>query len=200
MVPNPTFQYERDLLSQGFSMVVGVDEAGSGSLAGPLVAGAAVISIDSRMAGLRDSKLMTPAARDEMYAEIVEGATAWAFGSVSVEEIASLGLRPANLLAMRRAVEGIAGADYALVDAWTIPGLAIPQRGIVHGDRLVKSIAAASIVAKVTRDRMMVELSGRFPEYGFEVHKGYATKAHLEAIELYGPCEIHRMGYKTFKK
>ncbi len=180
-------------------MIVGVDEAGSGSLAGPLVAGAAVVSVDSRMAGLRDSKLMTPAAREEMYAEIVEGATAWAVGSVSVEEIAALGLRPANLLAMRRAVEGIAGADYALVDAWTIPGLAIPQRGIVHGDRLVKSIAAASIVAKVTRDRMMVELSKRFPEYGFEVHKGYATKAHLEAIGLHGPCEIHRMGYKTFR-
>lgn len=192
MVANPTFQYERELLAQGFSMIVGVDEAGSGSLAGPLVAGAAVVSVDSRMAGLRDSKLMTPTMRDEMYAEIIEGATAWAFGAVSVEEIAALGLRPANLLAMRRAVEGIAGADYALVDAWTIPGLAIPQRGIVHGDRLVKSIAAASIVAKVTRDRMMVELSKRFPEYGFEVHKGYATKAHLAAINRYGPCEVHR--------
>ncbi len=114
-------------------------------------------------------------------------------------EIATLGLRPANLLAMRRAVEGIAGADYALVDAWTIPGLAIPQRGIVRGDRLVKSIAAASIVAKVTRDRMMVELSRQFPAYGFEVHKGYATKAHLRAIDVNGPCEIHRLGYKTFR-
>ncbi len=199
MAANPTFQYERDLLSQGFSMIVGVDEAGSGSLAGPLVAGAAVIATDSRMGGLRDSKLMTPAMREEMYAEIVEGATAWAFGMVSVEEIATLGLRPANLLAMRRAVEGIAGADYALVDAWTIPGLAIPQRGIIHGDRLVKSIAAASIVAKVTRDRMMVGLSKRFPAYGFDVHKGYATKDHLAAIDLHGPCEIHRMGYKTFR-
>lgn len=199
MVANPTFRHERDLLARGFSMIVGVDEAGSGSLAGPLVAGAAVIATSSRMGGLRDSKLLTLAAREGLYEEIVGRSIAWAVGSVSVEEIAALGLRPANLLAMRRAVEGIAGADFALVDAWTIPGLAIPQQGIIHGDRLVKSIAAASIVAKVTRDRTMAELSRQFPQYGFNVHKGYATKDHLAAIDKYGPCEIHRMGYKTFR-
>lgn len=198
MGAKPTFLIERELAAQGFSAVVGVDEAGCGALAGPLMAAAVVFPLDSRLGDVNDSKLLSPAKRDELYGLIVERATAWAVGSVSVEEITALGLRPANLLAMRRAVEGIAGADYALVDAWTIPGLTIPQRGIVHGDALVKSIAAASVIAKVTRDRAMAELAERFPAYGFHVHKGYATKMHRDAIQKEGPCVAHRLTYKTF--
>lgn len=192
MATHPSFHYERKLLAQGFSAVVGVDEAGCGALAGSLVAAAVIFPFDSRLGDVNDSKLLTPAKRDKLYDLIVERATAWAVGSVSVEEITALGLRPANLLAMRRAVEGVAGADYALVDAWTIPGLAIPQRGIVHGDALVKSIAAASVIAKVTRDRAMAALAEPFPAYGFETHKGYATKQHLAALNAYGPCDVHR--------
>jgi ribonuclease HII len=198
MVAQPTFGMERELMEQGFQAIVGVDEAGCGALAGPLVAAAVVFPLDSRLGKLNDSKLLSPTLRDGLYDLIVERAVAWAVGSVSVEEITALGLRPANLLAMRRAVEGIPTADYALVDAWTVPGLTIPQRGIVRGDRLVKSIAAASVIAKVTRDRMVVELSARFPQYGFAQHKGYATKDHLAAIEKYGPCAIHRPTFKTF--
>ncbi len=198
MSTRPTFQYERDLLARGFRTVVGVDEAGCGALAGPLVAGAVIFPIDSRLGEVNDSKLLSPSKRDELYDLIVERAAAWAVGSVSVEEIMALGLRPANLLAMRRAVEGISGADYALVDAWTIPGLSIPQQGIIRGDSLVKSIAAASVIAKVTRDREMVVLSREFPAYGFDVHKGYATKSHRDAINQYGPCVAHRLTYKTF--
>jgi ribonuclease HII len=179
--------------------VVGVDEAGCGALAGPLVAAAVILPFDSRLGSLNDSKLLSPSRRDGLYDLIIERAVRWAVGSVSVEEIARLGLRPANLLAMRRAVEGIVQTDYALVDAWTIPDLAIPQRGIIHGDALVKSIAAASVVAKVTRDRILMKLGADFPQYRFEIHKGYATKVHRDAINLYGPCEAHRLGYRTFK-
>lgn len=186
-------------MAQGFLAIVGVDEAGCGALAGPLVAGAVILPLDSRLGRLNDSKLLSPSLREGQYGLVVERAKAWAVGVVSVEEITVLGLRPANLLAMRRAVEGIAGADYALVDAWTIPGLAIPQRGIIRGDSLVKSIAAASIVAKVTRDRMMAALAEQFPAYGFDVHKGYATVAHRTAIKKHGPCSVHRLTYKTFR-
>ena len=199
MGTKPTFLIERELAARGFSSIVGVDEAGCGALAGPLVAAAVIFPFDSRLGEVNDSKLLSPAMRDELYGLIVARATAWAVGSVSVEEIAELGLRPANLLAMRRAVEGIRGADYALVDARTIPGLAIPQRGIVHGDALVKSIAAASVIAKVTRDRAMAALAAQFPAYGFHIHKGYATKRHRDAIRKEGPCPAHRMNYKTFR-
>jgi ribonuclease HII len=200
MATKPTFLMERELADRGFRAIVGVDEAGCGALAGPLVAAAVIFPFASRLGDVNDSKLLSPAKRDELYDLIVERAVAWAVGSVSVEEIASMGLRPANLLAMRRAVEGISGVDYALVDAWTIPGLAVPQRGIVRGDALVKSIAAASVIAKVTRDRRMARLAEEYPAYGFEIHKGYATKLHRDAIKKHGPCPAHRLGYKTFMK
>jgi ribonuclease HII len=200
MATKPTFLMERELADRGFRAIVGVDEAGCGALAGPLVAAAVIFPFASRLGDVNDSKLLSPAKRDKLYNLIVERAVAWAVGSVSVEEIASMGLRPANLLAMRRAVEGISGVDYALVDAWTIPGLAVPQRGIVRGDALVKSIAAASVIAKVTRDRRMARLAEEYPAYGFEIHKGYATKLHRDAIKKHGPCPAHRLGYKTFMK
>lgn len=195
----PTFQTEKALAAEGFSLVAGVDEVGCGALAGPVMAGAVILPFDSRLGNVRDSKLLSPGARAELYPLITEKAVAWAIGSASVEEIAQLNIRGASLLAMRRAVEALKiYPQFILVDAWTIPQTKIPQRGIVRGDRTVKSIAAASIIAKVTRDRLMQELARAHPKYGFEVHKGYATSAHRNAIRKHGPCPIHRLSYKTF--
>lgn len=196
----PTFHRERELIGQGFRMIVGVDEVGSGALAGPVFAGAVVLPLDSRLGGIRDSKLLTAPAREDLYPLITARATAWAVGSASVEEIHDVGIRHATLIAMKRAVEAIQGADYVLVDAWKIPNISLPQNGIIRGDRYVKSIAAASIVAKVERDRVMRELAEVYPAYGFDIHKGYATAAHRAAIKEHGACPIHRVGYRTFRE
>ncbi len=194
----PNFQYERELFSQGYRMIVGVDEAGCGALAGPVCAGAVVLPISSRIGLLRDSKLLSPSQRETLFGLVTARAVAWAVGMASVEEISRLNIRAATFLAMQRAISRIPDAQALLVDAWTIPGISLPQKGIVHGDRLIKSIAAASIVAKVTRDRLMDEYHTHFPVYGFHKHKGYGTKEHRRAIEQYGPCTIHRLTYKTF--
>ncbi len=194
----PTFEFERELLSQGYRAIVGVDEAGCGALAGPVVAAAVIFPLDSHLGRVKDSKLLTPESREELYPLILERAVAWAVGLASVREITELNIRRASLLAMQRAVSAIDQADFALVDAWTIPGITIPQKAVIHGDRLVKSIAAASIIAKVTRDRIMRELAEAFPLYGFDEHKGYATEEHREALSLHGPCPHHRLSYRTF--
>lgn len=195
----PTFQVEKSLWKAGFRLIAGVDEAGCGALAGPVVAGAAILPFDSRLGMIRDSKLLSPEAREELVPLIQERAIAWGVGSASVEEISVLNIRQAGLLAMRRAVEALAKQpDHLLVDAWTIPGLELPQRGIIKGDRLVKSIAAASILAKVTRDRIMADLAKTYPAYGFEIHKGYGTALHQTAIKKHGPCSAHRLTYRTF--
>lgn len=180
---------------QGFQFVVGVDEAGAGALAGPVVAGAVILDAANPIAGLGDSKLLSEKRREKLYAEIILNAKAWAFGMATVEEIEVLGIRPANYLAMRRAFEKIPDAQFALVDAWTIPQLHIPQRGIIRGDRSIACIAAGSIIAKVTRDRMMTDLHTQFPEYGFNIHKGYGTKAHRDAIKEHGPSNMHRKSF-----
>lgn len=180
---------------RGYQFIVGVDEAGAGALAGPVVAGAVILSDDHPIEGLGDSKLLTEKKREKLYSEIILHAQAWAFGMATVEEIEVLGIRPANYLAMRRAVEKIPHAQFALVDAWTIPQLPIPQQGIIRGDRSIACIAAGSIIAKVTRDRMMVDFHERFPQYGFDIHKGYGTKVHRDAIKEHGPSAIHRMSF-----
>lgn len=179
-------------------MIVGVDEAGCGALAGPVVAGAVVLPVVSRLGELDDSKAMTALARERLFDLVAERSSAWAVGIASVDEINTLGIRPANYLAMLRAIEQIDGVDFVLVDAWTLPNLTVPQRGIIHGDHLVKSIAAASIIAKVSRDRLMRELAEVHPNYGFDVHKGYATALHQERIKRHGPCAIHRTSWSVF--
>jgi len=194
----PTFHQERALHAQGITRIVGVDEVGCGALAGPVVAGAAIFPVTSRLGLVRDSKLLSPSQREGLFTHIQEKSLAWATGLASPEEIASFGLREATYMAMRRAIEQIEQVEHVLVDAWTIPGLSVPQKGIIRGDQSVKSIAAASILAKVVRDRMMVEYAKEYPVYGFEAHKGYATKQHRDAIKQHGPCEIHRLNYKTF--
>ncbi len=194
----PTFDTETELISSGYTAIVGIDEAGCGALAGPVVAGAVLLEPGIELDGCRDSKLMSEKQREEMYGAVTMKSRAWAFGQASVEEIFKIGIRPATYLAMRRALEQIENADFALVDAWTIPDVAVHQRGVIKGDQKILSIAAASIIAKVTRDRMMMKYSEQFPEYEFGAHKGYGTKAHRDAIKEHGPCPIHRLGYKTF--
>lgn len=198
-IRHPTFKHERELLGKGYRAIVGVDEAGCGALAGPVVAGAVILPLNSRLGRLHDSKLLTVNRRATIYDLIRERATAWAAGVVSVEEIHQMGIRPATLLAMRRAIEGIEGVDYVLVDAHTLPELSIPQRAIIKGDQRVKSIAAASVIAKVTRDRIMEELHMQWPHFGFAKHKGYGTAHHRQAIHEHGPCQAHRLSFRTFK-
>lgn len=196
-VISPTQATERQVRAQGFVAVAGVDEAGAGALAGPVVAGAVVWRDGVSGSGIRDSKTLSLPARERLYETIVQQSAAWAAGVATVEEIAELGIRPANLLAMRRAVEALQPkADFVLVDAWTIPGLTTPQKGIIRADQKILCVAAASIIAKVTRDRMMTTLHEAFPQYGFNIHKGYGTSKHRAAIATHGPCPHHRLAWK----
>lgn len=190
----PTFQIERDLARKGH-FVIGVDEAGCGCLAGPVIAAAVHLPLNSRMAGIHDSKLLAPEKRIAVVGKFVEMGLNWTIGAASAKEVDELNVRQASLLAMKRAVEAYKGATFALVDAWKIPNLKIRQQGIVHGDRLVKSVAAASIIAKVVRDRLMAEYDKEYRGYGFAKHKGYGTKMHKEALMKFGLSPIHR---KTF--
>ena len=191
----PTFFHERGLLSAGYFMVAGVDEAGVGALAGPVVASAVVLPLDSRIGNLDDSKKVSAAWRERLYGLVTARALAWAVGMATNEEIDEIGIRPANYLAMRRAIDQIFGVDFVLVDAWTLPDLKISQLGIIRGDQKVKSIAAASIIAKVTRDRLMLKHHQELPQYGFDRHKGYGTEFHRTQIKKFGPCSLHRRSF-----
>jgi ribonuclease HII len=171
----------------------GVDEAGRGPLAGPVVAAAVTLDDKKRILGLADSKILTPLQRDKLYDKIREKALCCSVGMSSVEEIDELNIFHATMLAMKRAVEGLRLKPVkVLVDGNRLPKLDILSEAIVDGDAKVKSISAASIIAKVTRDRMLVELHEAFPQYGFAAHKGYSTPEHLEALRVHGPCVHHR--------
>jgi len=173
--------------------IAGVDEAGRGPLAGPVVAAAVILDPKRKIRGLRDSKLMTPEARDRVAVEIRAKAIAWAAAASDVGEIDALNILRATLLAMRRAVEALAVAPIeALIDGDHCPELACPAYPIVKGDRLVPAISAASILAKTARDAMLLELDRAYPAYGFAEHKGYATREHLAALQRHGPCPAHR--------
>lgn len=183
----------------GFRQVAGVDEVGRGCLAGPVVAAAVILDPERPIRGLRDSKLLTPAARDRLYGEIVRCATGWTLACVDAGEIDRINIHNASLRAMHSAVTRFAPApDFVLVDGFPIPGLTIPQRAVVKGDRRCAVIAAASIVAKVTRDRQMRRLHEADPRYGFDRHKGYATPQHLAAIEQFGGSPVHRRSFRPF--
>ena len=188
---------ENALRRLGFDRVAGVDEVGRGCLAGPVVAAAVVLDPAAHVPGLADSKLVPPEERDVLAALIVGRATAWAVAVVEAGEIDRLNIHRASLQAMRQAVGALAPLpDAVLVDGFRIPDLAIPQRGIVKGDRRCAAIAAASIVAKVTRDRLMQALDTQDPRYGFARHKGYATAEHLEAVARYGYSAVHRRSFR----
>ena len=192
----PTFLIERSLIAQGYEAIVGVDEAGCGALAGPVVAAAVILPLSSRIGKLHDSKLMLPKLRYQLYGLVIDRARAWSTGQASVAEIDQFGIRQAGFLAMRRAIDQLVQVDFVLADGFPIPDLSFPQQHLIGGDRKVKSIAAASIIAKVTRDRMMYDLDNHHPEYCFDQHKGYGTRLHKAMIKKYGPSPVHRMSFR----
>jgi ribonuclease HII len=181
----------------GLAHVAGVDEVGRGCLAGPVVAAAVVLDPGRHIAGLRDSKLVPPVVRERLYDTITRRASAWAVASVEPAEIDRINIHRASLAAMRQAVMTLSRLpDVVIVDAFRIPDLPLPQRGIVKGDRRCAAIAAASIVAKVHRDRLMDALHAADPRFGFDRHKGYATADHLEAVARFGYSAAHRRSFR----
>ncbi len=196
----PTFDEEERLIAQGYRLIAGIDEVGRGPLAGPVVAAAVILPLEERPSWLslvRDSKQLAPSQRESIFDRMMESGIAFGVGVVSHEVIDERGIAPATRLAMRHAIEKLSTRpDYLLIDYMRLPGVRIPQKGVVEGDSICVSIAAASIVAKVARDRMMVELDGQYPGYGLAQHKGYGTPEHMEALQKLGPCPIHR---KTFE-
>jgi ribonuclease HII len=181
--------------------VAGVDEAGRGPLAGPVVAAAVILHPERPVEGLQDSKKLSAARRDHLYEQICDRALAWATGSASVAEIDSLNILQATMLAMQRAVAALEpAAEHALIDGNRCPDLACPAQAIVRGDSLVAAISAASILAKVTRDREMLALDKDYPDYGFASHKGYPSKAHLEALERLGVLPVHRRSFAPVRR
>jgi ribonuclease HII len=189
----PTEEFERAARLCGYRRIAGIDEAGRGPLAGPVVAAAVVLPVRCRLSGIDDSKQLSEGERARLYAAILEHAVGMGIGSADVGEIDRLNILEATKLAMRRAIDQLAPPpDYLLIDAVTLPGIGIPERPIIKGDSLSLSIAAASIIAKVTRDRLMAEYHDMFPEYDFLSHKGYGTREHLQRLARHGPCSIHR--------
>lgn len=196
----PTFIEEERLKDQGYRIIAGVDEVGRGPLAGPVVAAAIILPIEERpswVSLIRDSKQLTPLQRKSIFDCILESGVAFGVGVVSHEVIDERGIVPATRLAMRYAIEQVSiRPEFLLIDFLRLPDVRLPQKSIINGDNLSTSIAAASIVAKVSRDRLMVKLDKLFPGYGLAQHKGYGTPEHLEALRRLGPCPIHR---KTFE-
>jgi ribonuclease HII len=189
---------ENALRRVGFVHVAGCDEVGRGCLAGPVVAAAVVLHPDRHIPGVCDSKTVPAAERERLYEQILCAAIAWAVGEADPSEIDRINIHQASLRAMQRAVLQLAPLpDIVLVDAFRVPDLPMAQRGVLHGDRRCSAIAAASIVAKVTRDRQMLDLHGRDPRYGFDRHKGYATADHLEAVARFGYSDVHRRSFRA---
>jgi ribonuclease HII len=191
--------YEHALARAGLAPVAGIDEAGRGACAGPLVVAAVVLDRTAikRVGPLADSKLLTPAAREDAYASIVRHALDWHVTTIPHTEIDTLGLHVCNVAGMRRACAGLRRRpEYVLTDGFPVQGLGAPALAMWKGDRVAASVAAASIVAKVTRDRMMCELDERYPVYGFCRHKGYVTVEHLRALAEHGPSPVHRRSFR----
>jgi len=193
--------YEEQARADGYEMIVGLDEAGRGPLAGPVVAAAVVLPAGFDASGIRDSKVMTPRARERMYDRITSEAIAYGVGVIGPEVIDEINILRATHLAMKTALDDLGVAfDYILVDGLPVPGLPKASRAIVKGDSLSVSIGAASIIAKVTRDSIMIEMDRLYPEYGFAGHKGYYCRRHIEAIDRRGPCACHRMSFSPIKE
>jgi ribonuclease HII len=188
---------ENSLRRVGFCHVAGVDEVGRGCLAGPVVAAAVILHPDRHIPGVCDSKLVPAPERERLYERIVQSAVAWAVIAVDAREIDAINIHQASLQAMRRSILSLVPLpDVVLVDAFRVPDLPMAQRRVLHGDRRCSAIAAASIVAKVTRDRDMLALHDRDPRYGFDRHKGYATADHLSAVAQFGYSEAHRRSFR----
>lgn len=193
----PNLDLEHQFRDAGHAVIAGIDEAGRGPLAGPVVAAAVILPDDFQHEVLTDSKLLSAPRRERLFAEITSHSEiTWALSAVDSEEIDRINILQATYLAMRQALQELpVRPDGALIDGKPLPDFPIPHRGIVKGDSLSLSIAAASIIAKVTRDRLMEEFSRRYPAYGFEKHKGYGTRQHLQLLKENGPCPIHRRSF-----
>ena len=193
----PDFSYENQALSKGFKLVCGVDEAGRGPLAGPVCAAAVILPENCEIEGLNDSKKISEKRREVLFDIIKEKAIAYSIAYGTLEEIEEYNILEATYIAMNRAINGLSQkADFALIDGNRVPkGIEIACETVVKGDSKSCSIAAASILAKVTRDRLMLEYDKKYPQYSFVQHKGYGTKAHYEAIKQHGVCEIHRLSF-----
>lgn len=195
----PDYRYENAALEKGFTLVAGTDEAGRGPLAGPVYAAAVILPMGLVIDGLDDSKKLTAKRREALFDQIRENAVAYGIASASVEEIDSLNILNAAQLAMRRAIAKLSPApDFVLVDGNVARGFPIPAQTIVKGDSLSMSVAAASILAKVERDRWCLEIDRDYPQYGFAAHKGYGTAYHMAKIRELGPCPLHRKSFLGF--
>ena len=195
----PTFDYENARYADGYTAVCGCDEAGRGPLCGPVVAAAVILPRDTVIEGLNDSKKLTEKKREALFDIIKEKAVAYAIAEASPAEIDEINILNASMLAMRRAVAALpVKADFALIDGNCSRGFDIPTETVVKGDAKSASIAAASILAKVTRDRQCIELDKEYPEYNIAKHKGYPTKEHMDAVRKYGPAPIYRMSFLKF--
>lgn len=195
----PDYSLEEALREHGFLSVCGVDEAGRGPLSGPVVAAACILPIGCTIEGLNDSKKLSPKKRDALFDEIKEKAIAYSIASASPAEIDEINILNATMLAMRRAIEGLpVPADFALVDGNVVRDFPIEAKPIIKGDAISCSISAASILAKVTRDRICLEDDAKYPEYEFAKHKGYSTALHMRILREIGPCPIHRRSFLKF--
>ena len=190
------WEIERELHAEGIGLICGVDEAGRGPLAGPVCAAAVILPPETELPDLNDSKKLSEKKREQLFPEIQRIALAWSVAFASVEEIEERNILGATMLAMNRAIAGLSlTPDLALIDGNRNKEIEVPSRCVVHGDARCASIAAASILAKVSRDHLMLELAREYPQYGFEKHKGYGTRAHYAALREYGPCPAHRPSF-----
>ena len=197
------YGYERALKRVGFDPVAGADEAGRGACAGPLVAAAAILddTKSRQIEGLKDSKLLTALQRERLYGEITHKAVAWAVVCIEPGECDALGMHVANVMALRMALHRLEVAPtYVLNDGFPVDGLGVPGLAVWKGDRVSACVAAASIIAKVTRDRIMCELDQTYPEYAFKIHKGYCTPLHQERLDAHGPTATHRMRFVNVRR
>lgn len=193
----PDYEYEKAAVTRGFKYICGVDEAGRGPLAGPVCAAAVILPEDACIPGLNDSKKLSEKKREQLFNVITEKALSYCVAYGTLEEIEEFNILEATFLAMNRAIEGLKiKSDFALIDGNRAPkGIKIPCETVVKGDAKSMSVAAASVLAKVSRDRLMLEYDEKYPLYDFKKHKGYGTKEHTELIKKYGPCEIHRLSF-----
>lgn len=200
-VSEDLYKFEEELYDAGNHLICGVDEVGRGPLAGPLVVAACILPPFLRINGINDSKKLSEKKRDELYKLIVKEALYYKIVFISEEDIDTLNIYQATKKGMLEAIRGLeVKPDHVLIDAMPLGELEIPHTSIIHGDARCASIAAASILAKVTRDQFMEKMDIKYPNYGFKKHKGYGTKGHIEALEKYGPCEIHRKTYAPVSK
>ena len=192
----PDYSIEKEIKAEGYEFICGVDEAGRGPLAGPVCAAAVILREDTEIEGLNDSKKLTERKREALFDVIKEKAVAYSVAFASVEEIEELNILGVTFLAMQRAVEGLPQkADFAIIDGNRLPKLQIAAKPVIKGDMHSMSVAAASVLAKVSRDRLLLEYDKEYPEYKFSAHKGYGTKAHYEAIKEHGITSIHRKSF-----